>query len=235
MTEQLSDAARRSLGDIASHINKAHLWRYDVPSIKARSVKISSSPITHQAPSIHRKGVAIFALIGALALGGSVTYASTQSSGGDLRDKNLTVSVEIDGLLPGFTNDELSAYVSQQMTASHITSWHFEPGSDPAGPITAQPANRIVWHFKQLPYAGGGIRYIGPATSKAKEVFGVGRAVSIDAKIYLNGQFQATTFDQVTIRGGPHDSALSAVIQKVIKSIVANAMAEGRANGPKQA
>lgn len=175
-----------------------------------------------------------FALIGALALGGLATRADAQALDSAVRNKNLTVSVEIDGSLPGFTADQLSAYVSQQLAATHITSWHFEPG--PAAAAAAdQPANRIVWHFKQLPFAGGGVRYIGPALSKAREVFGVGRAVGIDAKIYLNGQYQATTFDQATVKGGPNDPGLAAAIQKVMKSIVANAAAEGTPDGPKLA
>jgi hypothetical protein len=196
-------------GDIASHSNKAHLYRHNLVSTEDLSVKIFS-----------------FALIGALALGGLATRADAQALDSAVRNKNLTVSVEIDGSLPGFTTDQLSAYVSQQMEASHVTAWHFEPGPAPA--MTAgQPANRIVWHFKQLPFAGGGVRYIGPALSKARDVFGVGRAVGIDAKIYLNGQYQATTFDQATVKGGPGDPSLAAAIQKVIKSIVANAAADG--------
>ena len=175
-----------------------------------------------------------FALIAALASGSLATRADAQALDNAVREKNLTISVEIDGSLPGFTTDQLSAYLSQQMTASHMTAWHFEPG--PAPEATAgQPANRIVWRFKQLPFAGGGVRYIGPALSKARDVFGVGRAVGIDAKIYLNGQYQATTFDQATVKGGPNDPGLAAAIQKVMKSIVANAAADGTQAGPKLA
>ncbi len=174
------------------------------------------------------------ALIGALTLGWTAPVGAQAMDSAVLK-KNLTMAVEIDGSVPGFSNDQLEAYVAQQMAATRITSWHFEPGPAPGGPITGQPANRIVWQFKPLPYAGGGIRYIGPAVSRAKQLFGVGRAVGIDAKIFLNGQFQATTFDQVTVKDGPKDPGLSAVIQKVLKSIVANATAEGKADGPKLA
>jgi hypothetical protein len=215
--EQLADAADVPSGDIASHSNKAHLYRRDLFSIEDRSVKIFS-----------------FALIAALALSGLATRANAQSLDSAVRNKNLTVSVEIDGSLPGFTADQLSAYISQQMAATHITSWKFEPGPS-AGAAAAQPANRIVWHFKLLPFAGGGVRYIGPALSKARDVFGVGRAVGIDAKIYLNGQYQATTFDQATVKGGANDPALATTIQKMMKSIVANAAAEETRTGPKAA
>jgi hypothetical protein len=218
VTEQLPAPQDVPSCDIASHSNKAHLYRRNLVSTEDRSVKIFS-----------------FALIAALASGGLATRADAQAVDSTVRNKNLTVSVEIDGSLPGFTNDQLSAYISQQMAASHVTSWHFEPG--PAAAATAgQPANRIVWHFKQLPFAGGGVRYIGPALSRAREVFGVGRAVGIDAKIYLDGQYQATTFDQATVKGGPNDPSLAAAIQKVMKSIVANASAEGtHDDGPKLA
>jgi hypothetical protein len=176
---------------------------------------------------------AVIALTAALGLAGS--GAEAQSLSRATLSKNLTVSVEIDGSVPGFTTDQLEAYVAEQMAATHITSWHFEPGPAPGGPIASQPANRIVWHFKPLPYGGGGIRYIGPVMSRANQLFGVGRAVGIDAKIFLNGRFEATTFDQVTVKDGLRDAGLSAVIQKVMKSIVANAMVEGQAEGPKLA
>lgn len=139
-------------------------------------------------------------------------------------DKNLTVTVEIDGSLPGFTQDQLSAYVTEQMSAADVTSWRFTPG--PALNGNAEPTNRIVWHFKLLPFAGGTVRYIGPALSKAREAFGVGRAIGIDAKIYLDGKYQASTFDQVTIKGGPNDPGLVGAIQKVTRTIVSDALTE---------
>ncbi len=47
--------------------------------------------------------------------------ASAQTLDGALRNKDMAVIVEIDGSLPGFSKDELSAYVCQQMAASHVT------------------------------------------------------------------------------------------------------------------
>jgi len=156
--------------------------------------------------------------------------AQAQSLDSGIRNQPLPVLVEIDGSVPGFTKDELETYLCQQLTASHLTGWRFLPTSlAPTG--GDQPSNRIVWHFKQLPYAGGGTRYIGPAMSRAKELFGVGRAVSIDAKIFLNDEFEATTFDEVTIKGGPNDAGLAAAIQKIMKSVVTNAFLTGSPDG----
>ncbi len=136
--------------------------------------------------------------------------------------KETTLSVVIDGALPGFTQDQLSAYITQQMEAADVASWKFA-----TAPVSgAQPSNRVVWHFKLLPFAGGSIRYIGPALSKVRQEFGMGRAVGIDAKIYLNGQYQASTFDQVTIKGGPNDPSLTGAIQKVTRIIISDALTQ---------
>ena len=149
-------------------------------------------------------------------------------------DKSLNVVVEVEGSLPGFRSDQLSAYVTEQMEAADITDWHFQPA--PADkPAAAEPPNRVVWHFKMLPFGGGAVRYIGPAVSKMKNLFGVGRPVGIDAKIYLDGKYQATTFDQITIKGGSDDIGLSNLIQKLTRSIVTNAMATEPEGTPKVA
>jgi len=168
-----------------------------------------------------------------LAIACLPAFAGTDSLDAKLRDKPITVSVEVEGSVPGFTADQLSAYVSEQMADAHLTAWRFAPVEpQQAG---KEPPNRIVWHFKVLPYAGGTVRYLGPAISKARDLFGAGRPIGVDAKIFLDGQFESTSFDQATIKGGPHDPGLSEVIKKVMNSIVANAFAAEPPNGPKLA
>lgn len=133
----------------------------------------------------------------------------------------MDVAVVVEGTLPGFTEDQLEAYISQEMAAAHVSAWHFEP----AGSATTSP-NRVVWRFRLLPYAGGTVRYIGPMLTHARDLFGVRRAIGVDARLYVNGLFQSTTFDQATIKGGPKDPDLGAIITKVTKSIIANALDE---------
>ena len=150
--------------------------------------------------------------------------AAAPAASDEIRSKELTVSVEIDGSLPGFTQDQLFTYITEQMETADVTAWKFVPA--PTTGAAGQPVNRIIWHFKPLPFAGGTIRYIGPALSKAREEFGVGRVISIDAKIYLDGKYQASTFDQITLKGGAKDPALPGEIQKVTRTVVADALAE---------
>jgi hypothetical protein len=193
-------------------------------------VKTSHSPLPARPSPLRRR--AVFALAGLIALAATAAGAQAQSLDGALRNQGLSVLVEIDGSVPGFSRDELSAYLCRQLEASHLTGWHFIPTS--LAPIGGdQPSNRIVWHFKPLPYGGGATRYIGPALSRAGELFGVGRAVGIDAKIFLNDQFEATTFDQVTVKGGPNDPGLAAAIQKIMKSVVTNAFLTASPDGGK--
>jgi hypothetical protein len=135
-------------------------------------------------------------------------------------DASVTVAVVVEGSIPGFTQDQLAAFVCQEMAASHAASWHFLPVSD-----AASSPNRVVWRFKLLPYAGGAVKYIGPALSRVESAFGTRRAVGIDAKIYLNGKYQSSTFDQATIKGSVPEPSFGATIQKIMHSIVANAVA----------
>jgi hypothetical protein len=231
VTEQLSYAARRSLSDIASQFDKAHLIGRFLFSSRTEDRPVVTSLLSPHTSAFRLpwRPLATFCLTAAIAVAGA-TGASAQSLDSALRNKDLAVIVEVDGSLPGFSKDELSAYICQQMAAAHATSWHFVPTSiAPTG--GDQPSNRIVWKFKQLPFAGGGVRYLGPALSKTREVFGVGRAISIDAKIFLNDEFEATTFDEATVKGGPSDPSLAAVIQKVMKSIVTNAFAYASPDG----
>jgi hypothetical protein len=160
-------------------------------------------------------------------------FAGAQAIDSKLRNQPITVSVEVEGSLPGFTTDQLSAYVSQQMADAHLTAWRFAPAT--AATEANQPANRVVWHFKVLPFAGGSVRYIGPALSKARDLLGVGRPIGVDAKIYLDGKYQSTSFDQVTVKGGANDPGLSSVIKKVMNAIVANAFAAEPVDGARLA
>ncbi len=170
-------------------------------------------------------------LVAAMALLILPASAGAQSAA---PDKSVTVVVEVEGSLPGFRSDQLSAYVTEQMEAADITDWHFRPAPTDK-PAAAEPPNRVVWHFRMLPFGGGAVRYIGPAISKVKNMFGVGRPVGVDAKIYLDGKYQATTFDQITIKGGSDDIGLSNLIQKLTRSIVTNAMATEPEGTPKVA
>jgi hypothetical protein len=171
------------------------------------------------ASSLVRKADYCCKVIFWLPLAIALTLPALTSIAATGTDTPRDVAVIVDGTLPGFSDEQLAAYVSEQMTASHITVWHFAPASG-----SANSPNRVIWHFKLLPYAGGTIRYIGPALSRMKGILGVPRAIGIDARVYLDGKYESTTFDQATIQGGPNDASLSRAIQKVLRSVIANAM-----------
>lgn len=167
---------------------------------------------------------ALFSCLGGIGLAAALQLAAVAAPAAAPALPQLSapidVAVVIEGTLPGFRDDELAQFVSREMEAAHVAAWHFEPAG------AAISANRVVWRFKLLPYAGGSVRYIGPAVSRFKDLFGTRRAIGVDAKLYLNGQFQSTTFDQATVKGGPRDPDLGKLIDKITKSIIANAMIE---------
>jgi hypothetical protein len=167
-----------------------------------------------------RNGLRFAAVLSFLAAasGGTAAAAAPAVPG---TDSPIAVAVVVEGSLPGFRDDELASYIARQMAAAHVAHWRFEPAAP-----SSRPPERVLWRFKLLPYAGGTVRYIGPAVSGVERMFGVRRAIGVDARLYLRGQFQSTTFDQATIKGGPDDPDLAAVVAKVTRSIVANALAE---------
>jgi hypothetical protein len=141
------------------------------------------------------------------------------------RPESLRIAaVEVQGSLPGFSTEALTSYVARQMDSAHLSGWQFEPVTTSAG------GNRVVWRFKLLPYAGGSVRYIGPAIAGVEHLFGVRRAIGVDAKLYLHGQYDTATFDQATIKGGPNDPDLAAVILRITRALVADSDAMARSS-----
>jgi len=149
-----------------------------------------------------------------------VVDAGPAAPGGPKLTASMDVSVVVEGSLPGFKAGELAAYVSEQMNAARAAAWRFSPAGAGA------PANRIVWRFRLLPFAGGSVRYIGPVVSHAEALFGMRRPVGVDARIFIDGQFQSTTFDQASVKGGAGDADLAETIRRVTRSVLANAVAQ---------
>src|ERR1035438_9681401 len=67
-----------------------------------------------------RRGWTRLGIVAAMALLILPASAGAQSAA---PDKSLTVVVEVEGSLPGFRSDQLSAYVTEQMEAADITDW----------------------------------------------------------------------------------------------------------------
>ena len=54
----------------------------------------------------------------------------------------------------------------------------------------------------------------------AEWVFGVRRPITIEARLYLNGEYQILVEKQAVIRGGPDDPDLAAAVASVTQNLL---------------
>ena len=125
------------------------------------------------------------------------------------------LDVETSGPVPGFHSSELRGYLGSHMAEAQLTDWRFEPAT--AG-VAAAP-DRVEWRFKLNPYAGGEVRsFVRPHMDQ--KIFGVHRPITIEARLYLNGEYQTLVAQQVIIEGGPDDPDFAAAIASLTQSLL---------------
>lgn len=147
--------------------------------------------------------VALWALVTTL---GQLVSAAAVASG--------TLEVEARDALPGFHLADLPRYLALQMAAAHLTDWRFEPASG-----SGLAADRVEWSFKLNPYAGGEVRtFVRP--HMAEKIFAAHRLITIEARLYLNGEYQTLVEKHAIIQGGPDDPDLAAAVESVTQNLL---------------
>ena len=96
----------------------------------------------------------------------------------------MTLQVQASTGLPGFHRDDLQRYLALHMAEARLGEWRFEPAAD-----NGSAANRVEWTFKLNPYAGGEVRNFVHAQIYEQRL-GVRRPITIEARLYLNGEYQ---------------------------------------------
>jgi hypothetical protein len=125
-----------------------------------------------------------------------------------------TLEVKASNALPGFHRSELARYLAQHMTEARLSDWYFAPA---AGDGVA--ADRVEWSFKLNPYAGGEVRRVGGSLSREGRLASH-RPVTIEAKLYLKGEYQTLVEQQAIVEGGPNDPDLAAAIASVTQNLL---------------
>lgn len=124
-----------------------------------------------------------------------------------------TLEVEATASLPGFHRGDLLRYLARHMAETELADWRFEPAND------GSAADRVEWSFRLNPYAGGDVRsFVRP--HMAERTFGVHRPITIEARLYLNGEYQTLVEKQAVIQGGPDDPDLAAAVASVTQSLL---------------
>jgi len=125
-----------------------------------------------------------------------------------------TLQVEAATGLPGFHRGDLQRYLAVHMAEARLGEWRFESAAD-----DGSAANRVEWSFKLNPYAGGEVRNFA-RTSGYERQLGLHRPITIEARLYLNGEYQTLVEAQALIHGGPDDPALAAAIASATQSLL---------------
>jgi len=126
----------------------------------------------------------------------------------------MTLEVEASNGLPGFHRDELQRYLALHMAEEGLGEWRFEPAT-----VGGTAANRVEWTFKLNPYAGGAVRNFARMPLYDGGV-GAGRSVTIEARLYLNGEYQILVERQAVIRSGANDSEFAAAVASTAQALL---------------
>lgn len=141
----------------------------------------------------------------------------------------LVLSVRANGSLPGFTDSELSTYLVRVMAGVDHITWRFVPSPATEPP----PPNRIDFSFKTNAYAAGTVRAYGFSRATMERLLGVRHSVTIEARLFLGGDYQTLDFEQVTLTGGQRDQELVAAVAKLTRLLKAYTDLDTRSQMPR--
>jgi hypothetical protein len=100
------------------------------------------------------------------------------------------------------------------MAEARLSDWRFEPVAD-----KGSAPDRVEWTFKLNPYAGGEVRNF-TRPHMAERTFGAYRPVTIEARLFLNGQYQTLVEKQAVLQGGPGDPDLAAAVASATQDLL---------------
>jgi hypothetical protein len=126
----------------------------------------------------------------------------------------LTLQVEATDTLPGFHRGALPRYLAVHMAEARLVDWRFEPAAD-----GGSAPDRIEWRFKLNPYAGGEVRNL-VRPHMAERIFSEHRSITIEARLFLNGQYQTLVEKHAIIQGGADDPDLAAAVVSVTQNLL---------------
>lgn len=141
-----------------------------------------------------------------------------------------TLVVEANGSLPGFKDRDLPTYLVGVMANVGPAAHRFVPPSDSA----PRPPDRIEFSFRTNPYAAGTVRTYGFSRATMDRLLGVHHSVTIEARLFLGGEYQTLDLQQLTVAGGPNDPDLASAIAKLTRLLMAYADLNSRSIMPRR-
>jgi hypothetical protein len=105
----------------------------------------------------------------------------------------LAVVVAAHGSVPGVKDADLNRFLADTMNAGVQGPWRFEP----APPGASKAPNRIEWSIRSMTSAEGTVRSFGFARAAIDRMMGKHQLLSIDATLFLGGQYQNAAHSEV--------------------------------------
>ena len=155
-----------------------------------------------------------------VGLGSARSVCAAYAGGGGL------LEVEGSGAVPGFhRSEQLRGYLTSHMAEAQPVDWRFEPAATGDAPTP----DRVKWHFKLDPYAGGEVRTVVPPYTD-EETFAVHRPITIEARLYLNGKYRTLGKKKANIEGAPDDPNLVAAVVSLTQQLMSRSGAHRSIN-----
>jgi hypothetical protein len=126
----------------------------------------------------------------------------------------MTLAVAAFHGLPGLHHSALSRFIAAHMAEAGLANWRFEPSTG-----DGLAADRVEWSFTLHPYAGGEVRSF-TRSLRGQPRPGTRRPVTIEARLYLHGEYQMLVEEQATIQGGPDDPDLAEAVVKATQNLL---------------
>ena len=155
-----------------------------------------------------------------VGLGSARSVCAAYAGGGGL------LEVEGSGAVPGFhSSEQLRGYLTSHMAEAQPVDWRFQPAATGDAPTP----DRVKWHFKLDPYAGGEVRTVVPPYTD-DETFAVHRPITIEARLYLNGKYRTLGKKKANIEGAPDDPNLVAAVVSLTQQLMSRSGAHRSIN-----
>ena len=126
----------------------------------------------------------------------------------------ITLKVEAVHGLPGLNHSALSRFLAAHMSDARLADWRFEPAEG-----DTEAPDRVEWTFRLNPYAGGEVRTFMRAPVN-RQGFGVRRPVTIEVRLFLNGEYQTLVERQAMVQGGPNDPEFGAAVASATEDLL---------------
>ena len=143
----------------------------------------------------------------------TATFSCVARAENSLPEKqdSSTILIELSGKVPGFTQEQLSAYLVRKMQEEVASSsWHFVEGKSPG---ESYP-NKVVWSFKSILKVWEGGTHNGFPSPPNSISY-----LKAEVKLYLMGSYQMTIDAHPTVNSGEGDKELSDMVHSVARKL----------------